>query len=398
MKVTSINVYALKPRYMPQAMRGVVCRINTDEGIYGYGESALSYGKGAMAGFHMIKELAPLVIGQDPMQVEKIWESMFKDTFWGISGGAVFYAGMSAIDIALMDIKGKKLGVPCYELIGGKQRDQIRAYASQLQLGWPDEDDTGFTLQFTPEDYANVAKKAVKEGFTAIKTDFTCVDGKSKTIRGPHELSGILSNEILDEAVSRLAATREAVGPDIDIIVECHSNTDTLSGTQYGKAIEKYGVYYFEEPNSVTNPTTVRNLSRRINIPVANGERIFTRWGFLPFLNDNSIQVLQPEIANCGGITECKKIADLGHIFDASVQVHVCGSPISLAAALQVEAAIPNFQIHEQHVINQVKFIRELGKFDIAPKNGYFTVPDRPGIGQELSDYTLKTAYCETVE
>ena len=131
---------------------------------------------------------------------------------------------------------------------------------------------------------------------------------------------------------------------------------------------------------------------------MANGERIYTRWRYLPFLQDDSIQVVQPEIANCGGITECKKICDLAHIFDASVQIHVCGSPISLAAALQVEAAIPNFQIHENHVINKFLFTRELGKVDMAAVNGDFLIPNDPGIGQELSDYALQTAYHETVQ
>lgn len=397
MKITSIDVFALKPRYVPYTMRGIICRINTSEGIYGYGEAALSYGKGAMAGFHMIKELAPLLIGQDPMQTEKLWERMFKETFWGVTGGAVFYAAMSAIDIALMDIKGKALGVPCYELLGGKQRDSIRAYASQLQLGWVDDDATDFEIQVTPEDYARQAVKAVEEGYTAIKTDFTCIDGKTKSVRPYDALTGLLNNQVLEEAVARLQATREAVGPDIDIIVECHSNTDALSGTQFGQAIEKYGIYYYEEPTFVSNPISTRNLSRRVNVPIANGERIYTRWQFLPFLLDDSIQVLQPEISNCGGLTECKKICDLGHIFDASVQVHVCGSPISLAAALQVEAAIPNFQIHEHHVINKVNFIRELGLYDIAPVRGTFEVPTRPGIGQELSEYAIKTSYCESV-
>lgn len=397
MKVTSIDIFALKPRYVPYTMRGIVCRINTDKGIYGYGEAALSYGKGSMAGFHMIRELAPLVLGQDPMKVEKIWESMFRDTFWGVSGGAVFYSAMSAIDIALMDIKGKALNVPSYELIGGKTRDRLRSYASQLQLGWVDDDAQGFVLQFTPEDYAREAVKAVKEGYTAIKTDFTCVDGKNKCVRPSDALTGLLSNQIIDEAVSRIKATREAVGDDIDIIVECHSNTDALSGTQLGQAAEEYNIFYFEEPTTISNPMTTKNLASRVNIPIANGERIYTRWQFLPFLNEDSIQVLQPEIANCGGISECKKICDLGHIYDAAVQVHVCGSPISLAAALQVEAAIPNFLIHEHHVINKVNFIRELGKYDMAPVNGYFEVPDRPGIGQELSEYALQTAYHETL-
>ncbi len=398
MKITSVDVFALKPRYVPQAMRGVVCRINTDCGIYGYGEAALSYGKGSMAGFHMIKELAPLIIGQDPMRNEFLWERMFKDTFWGVSGGAVFYSAMSAIDIALMDIKGKALNVPCYQLLGGKQRDKMRAYASQLQLDWPDDDACGFRMQVTPEDYARVSLKAVSEGYTAIKIDFLCINPDTGTVRPQSETLGIMDKRQLDYAVARVKATREAVGPNIDIIVENHSNTDAISGTQFGRAIQEYGIYYYEEPTYPLNPMTTKNLARKVNIPIANGERIYTRWLYLPFLIDDSIQVIQPEIANCGGITECKKICDLAHIFDASVQIHICGSPISLAAALHVEAAIPNFLIHEHHVINKMNFIRELGKYDIYPENGYFTVPERPGIGQELSDYALQTSYCETVK
>jgi L-alanine-DL-glutamate epimerase-like enolase superfamily enzyme len=217
-------------------------------------------------------------------------------------------------------------------------------------------------------------------------------------MRDHNTMRGIVSREMIDTACARLKATREAVGPDVDIIVECHSHTDALSAVQYAQAIEPYGIYYFEEGTYPLNTDTAKNAARKINIPMANGERIYTRWRYLPFLQDDSIQVVQPEIANCGGITECKKICDLAHIFDASVQIHVCGSPISLAAALQVEAAIPNFQIHENHVINKFNFTRELGKVDMAAEKGDFYIPDTPGIGQELSDYALQTAYHETVQ
>jgi len=397
MKITSIDVFALKPRTAAQFMRGIVCRINTDTEIYGYGEAALSYGRGAMAGFHMIKELAPLLIGQDPLRTEWLWKNMFMETFWGQSGGPIIYAAMSAVDIALMDIKGKAYNAPVYQLIGGKFRDKVRAYASQLQLGWPDKDTKGYVIQATPEDYARTTEKAVADGYTAIKADYTCItpDGK---MRDHDTMRGIVSQEMIDTACARIEATRKAVGDNIDIIVECHSHTDALSSVQYAKAVEKYKIYYFEEGTYPMNTQTARNAARKINIPMANGERIYTRWMYLPFLQDDSIQVIQPEIANCGGITECKKICDLAHIYDASVQVHVCGSPISLAAALQVEAAIPNFQIHEDHVINRITAIRELGKVDIAAENGYFTIPDAPGIGQELSEYALQTAYHESVQ
>lgn len=398
MKITSIDVFALKPRYSADHMRAIVCRINTDTEIYGYGEAAVSYGRGSMAGFHMIKELAPLLIGQDPLRTEWHWENMFMETFWGQSGGPIFYSAVSAIDIALMDIKGKAFNVPCYQLIGGLYRDKVRCYASQLQLSWPSDDAREFTFPITPDDYAREALNAVNEGYTAIKTDFTCID-KNGHLRDHNSMRGISSkaDDMIETAIARMAAQRKAVGPHVDIIVECHSHTDALSAVQLAQAAEEYGVYYFEEGTYPMNTQTARNCARKTNVPMANGERIYTRWRYLPFLEDDSIQVLQPEIANCGGITECKKICDLAHIFDASVQIHVCGSPISLAAALQVEAAIPNFQIHEHHVLNKVNFTRELGKYDIYPEHGEICIPDRPGIGQELSEYALSTAYCETV-
>jgi len=396
MKITSVDVFALKPRHMAGAMRGVVCRINTDSELYGYGEAAVSYGSGSMAGFHMIKELAPILIGQDPLRTEWLWEKMFMATFWGQSGGPIFYSAVSAIDIALMDIKGKAFGVPCYQLLGGKQRDEVRAYASQLQLGWPQDEATSLKLQVTPEEYATEALKAVSEGYTAIKADFTCV-GLERKLRAHDTLKGIVSQEVIDTASARVEAVRAAVGESVDIIVECHSHTDAISAAQYARAIEKYRIYYFEEGTYPMNTETAKNAARKINIPMANGERIYTRWRYLPFLQDDSIQVIQPEIANCGGMTECKKICDLAHIYDASVQIHVCGSPISLAAALQVEAAIPNFQIHENHVLNKMNLVRELGKTDMYAKNGFFAISDEPGIGQELSEYALQTAYHETV-
>ena len=398
LKVVSIDVFALRHRGNQFTLKGIVCRLNTDEGISGYGEAGVSYGKGSSAAFHMIKDLAPLILGQDPMKNEFLWECMFKDTFWGQAGGAIYYAAMSAIDTALFDIKAKALGVPAYQLLGGKQRDSLRAYASQLQLGWVDDDSTDFKLISTPEEYAQEALRAVEDGYDAIKIDFTCIRADGKGLRTSEESTGILPHATITSIIERVKAVREAVGSGVDIIIENHSNTDALSAKMIGQAAEQYNIMYDEEICTPLYPEVMKNAGSKINIPIANGERLFTRWGFLPFLQDDSIQVIQPDIGLCGGITEAKKICDLSHIFDATVQVHTCGSPIALAAALQLEAAIPNFCIHEHHVINKVMFCRELGTYDIFAVNGRFEIPDRPGIGQELSDYAIKNAYCETVK
>ena len=397
-KVTSIDIFALKHRGPAGTMRGVVCRINTDEGISGYGEAGVSYGKGAEGAFYMIKELAPLIIGKDPMSNEYLWERMFKDTFWGQAGGAIFYAAMSAIDMGLFDIKARAFNVPAYQLLGGKHRDSLRSYASQLQLGWVDDDSTEFRLAVKPEDYAREAVIAVEDGYDAIKVDFTAVRADGRGLRSAEESTGILDRETVSSIIARIKATRDAIGPNVDIIIENHSNTDAISATTIGQAAEEYGIMYYEEVCTPLNPSVMKNVSSKVNIPIANGERLFTRWGYLPFLQDDSIQVIQPDICLCGGITEAKKICDLGHIFDATVQVHVCGSPITLAASLHLEAAIPNFCIHENHILNKTMFIRELGKYDIAAENGRFEVPDRPGFGQELSDYAIKSADQITVK
>lgn len=397
MKVTSVDVYALNHRGPAGSMRGIGCRVFTDEGVYGDGEAGISYGVGAPAAFSMIRSLAPLIIGQDPMRNEFLWEKMFKETFWGQAGGAIFYAGMSALDMALFDIKCKALNVPAYQLLGGKQRDRLRAYASQLQLGWVEDDSTGWRLAVTDEDYAREARIAVEDGYDAIKVDFLSVSPEGK-LRTPEESCGLLPKKTVKNVIDRIRVTREAVGPDVDIIIENHSNTDALSATLIGQAAEEYDIMYYEEVCTPLNPMTMKNVKDRVNIPIANGERVFTRWGYIPFLIDDSMHVLQPDICLCGGITEAKKICDLAHIFDATIQVHTCGSPLTLAAALQLEAAIPNFCIHEHHVINKVLWNRELGKYDIAAEKGYFIVPDRPGWGQEFSEYAVSHADKVTVK
>lgn len=398
MKVTQIDILQLNHRGPAGSMKGIGCRIYTDEGIYGDGEAGISYGVGAKAAARMIEDLAPLIIGQSPMRNEMLWEKMFKTTFWGQAGGAIFYAGMSAIDMALFDIKCKALNVPAYQLLGGKQRTSLRAYASQLQLGWVEDESMSWRLAVTDEDYVREALLAVEDGYDALKIDFTCVRADGRGLRTPQESCGILPKETVKNVVGRIRAVREAVGPDVDIIIENHSNTDALSSTIIGQAAEQYGIMYYEEVCTPLNTAVMKNVDRRVNIPIANGERLFTRWGYLPFLLDDSIQVVQPDICLCGGITEAKKICDLAHIFDATVQVHVCGSPLTLAASLQLEAAIPNFCIHEHHVINKVLWNRELGKYDIAAEKGCFTVPDRPGWGQEFSEYAVRMADIITVK
>ncbi len=390
MKIVSVDVMELKPRNNP-IWRPIVCRINTDEGIYGYGEAAMAYGIGASAAFGMIKDLSNLIIGMDPLENEVIWDKLYKTTFWGQNGGPVIFGGISAIDIALWDIKGKYFNVPVYKLLGGKKREKLRSYASQLQFSWTD----AITPQYETAGYAQAAKQAVSEGYDAIKVDFFTYtdDGKAFT---PEDTTRLLKPRTLDLIEERLAAVRSAIGPKVDIIIENHSFTDAQSSIQIAKRAEKYNIFCFEEPTTPT-PKITKFVAENINIPLASGERIYSRWGYAPYFEDCSLQLIQPDLGTCGGITEGKKICDMAYTYDVSVQAHVCASPLSTAAALQLEAVIPNFCIHEHHAANRCPFNIELCVHDYQPVNGYISVPELPGIGNELSDYALKTADKVTV-
>ncbi len=384
MVITKVDVFHVQDKLNP-AIHPVLCRIHTDTGLYGDGEAAMSYGVGSTAAFGMVQDLANLIIGMDPLETEKIWDKMYRTTFWGQNGGGVFSAGMSAIDIALWDIKGKYFGVPIHVLLGGKLNDDLRVYASQIQFGWRKT----MGAVFETQDYADAAIRAVSEGYDAIKADFfTFRDAPSKGAFTDRDRTCYLLPQILRLVVERVSAVREAVGPDVDIIMENHSYLDVNTAIQLAEAVRPYGIMYFEEPNT-PDPQTARLLAKRINIPLASGERIYTRWQYAPYFRDGSLQIAQPDMGTCGGFTEVKKICDMAYTYDVGIQIHACGSPLSTAAALQMEAAIPNFIIHEHHQCFLTENNIKLCKRDYQPVNGRFKVPELPGLGQELSDFVL---------
>lgn len=395
MKITSVDVIECKPNVMGAV---IFVRVNTDEGISGIGEAGLSYGKAHDAGVGIAKDFGRLIIGMNPMNTEAIWEHFFRTTFWGMGGGTVISAGMSAIDTALWDIKGKALGVPVYELLGGKTNDKIRAYASQLQFDWGDE----HRFLTEPQEYYDATKKALAEGYTAIKVDPIGVtdDGKwAREATNPDwNMRGKLSDKMVKRAYERTAAMREAGGSDMDLIIELHSYTDSITAVQLGRALEPLNIYYYEEPVHPLNVESMLEIHKALTIPIASGERIYTRFGFREFLEKRALQIIQPDLCLCGGISETKKICDMANVYDAAVQLHICGGPVATAASLQVEAVIPNFLIHEVHEGALKMPMRELCVYDYMPVNGYYDVPNLPGIGQELSDKCLAEATIYHIE
>lgn len=404
MKIVSVDVMQV-PSGNAGSSRGawspVLVRINTDEGISGWGEAGLAYGKGWRAGLGMIQDFAEVIIGEDPMNIEKIWEKIFRKTFWGMGGGTVVSAGMSAIDIALWDIKGKALNVPVYQLLGGKCNDDLRVYASQLQFNWG-TDIKNQTLT-APEEYADVTCRAMAEGYDAIKVDPIYFsprrsDGSVYTPgQGDWKITGPLKKEVLSTVYDRVAAMREAGGDDLDIIIEMHSNTDTIAAIQVAEVLKDLRIFYYEEPAHPLNVENFAQIKSKTSIPIATGERLYTRQGYRPFFEKRLLDVIQPDLCLCGGLTEAKKICDMGWTYDTSVQIHVCGSPISKAAALQIEAAIPNFIIHEHHQRALGREMRATCKYDWQPVNGRYKVPDLPGIGQEPTEETIARCDIKTI-
>lgn len=396
MKIISVDIIDVKNDLQSAVAkwRPIVVKINTDEGISGFGEVGMAYGVGASAGFGMAKDLAKMIIGENPLKTEAIWDKFQKKTFWGQGGGTVVSAGMSAIDIALWDIKGKYFNCPVYELLGGKTRTTLRTYASQLQFGWSLSAKKDILIE--PEQYAEAALKALQEGYNCIKVDVNEINEKGEPKK--KNLQGALSKKDFRLGYKRLEAIRKAVGPDVDIIVEAHALTDVTSAIIFGKMIEDLDILFYEEPIQPLNSKLMKRVAEQVNIPIAAGERIYTRWGFRPFLEDVSISVIQPDLGTCGGITEAKKIADMGHVYDCTCQIHVCGGPIMTAASLQLEAAIPNFAIHELHRYALLDGNISTCKYNYLPQNGMYEIPDLPGIGQELTEEAIKVSNKITIQ
>ncbi len=362
-------------------------KINTDEEISGFGEAGIAYDCiGASAAYGIIKDIAKLLIGKNPMNTESIWNMLQKRTFWGQTAGPIISSGLSASDMALWDIKGKYYNAPLYQLLGGKCRESLRTYASQIHSGW-----VSIRKALShPDEYAQAALEAVEGGYDCIKVD-PLTFNNDRQILG-WDLNGLLSYGQMTTGYNRLEAIRKAVGPAVDIIVELHALTDANTAVQFGRAIEDLNIFMLEEPVMPINPKMMKFVKDNVKIPIASGERIYTWWSYVPFFEDRSLSIAQPDFCTCGGVSEGKKIYDMAHAYDIAIQGHVCGGPIATAVALHIEAAIPNFIIHEHHRMALMDHIREICTYDYQPVKGKFQVTELPGIGQELTREAMENA------
>src|SRR5262249_6438101 len=353
----------------------VLARVLTDEGVSGVGEAAVAYGTGATAAAGMIKDLAQdFLLGKDPFRIEALWSEMYDHTFWSKGGGPIVFAGISALEQALWDIKGKCLGVPIYEMLGGKMRDQVRVYAN----GW------SFRC-LKPADFAREAERVVKDGYTAIK--FYPPASPEMDVAGHirHVARRSVDRSAEERAVASVKAVREAVGPRIDIMLDVSAELTTDAIIRLGQKMQEWDIAFFEEPVDPFDVEALKKVSEQVKIPIAVGERVYTRYGFRRIMERQAADILQPDIGNTGGVMETKKIAAMAEAYNLRIGPHNCASPVSTAAALQLDACIANFLIQEVYpyrIPAHFQIVDRAPELDIH--KGLMPIPDRPGLGVDL--------------
>ena len=360
--ITSIEFRQFSAEHHNASRNWLVLKLNTDDpNLYGLGDaSPMQHDDEVklMATSFVEKYLA----GQDPLDSEVHWSAMYHDPH--ARGGRIATTALSGLDIALWDLKGKILGQPVYKLLGGAYRDKIRVYAN----GW-------YTNPGTPQQNADEARRVVDMGYTALKFD---PFGQRNYYT--------ISLEEAQLAEDRVAAVRAAVGPHVDILVEAHAKWNVMNAIQLGKRMEQYRPLFYEEPVSEENVAELLEVRRKVNIPIATGERLYTKFPFAQIVEAHAADVLQPDIANAGGITELKKIAAIAEAKHITMAPHNVCSPVGAQAELHLCAAILNFEIQEYHA----EFYTEhyFTVFDGFPRQaaGYVTLPDAPGLGLTMNE------------
>jgi galactonate dehydratase len=340
----------------------VFVRVDTDErGIFGWGEATLGFQPLAVAG--AIDDVAPLLVGEDPFRVDHLWQSMYRRQFF--KGGSVTSAAISGIDQALWDIKGKALEVPVFELLGGRVRDRVRVY----DQSWSDESwvfDPNRT-ESNVRDIQTGVSASIAAGFTAIKLL-------------PNPPCGALdTNAVLSATVAAVEAARDTAGEAVDMMLDFHGRTDPATAIQFAHALVSYRPWFIEEPCQPENVDAMAQIARSTSIPIATGERRFTRHEFRELLEKQACAVVQPDVCYCGGISELLKIGNMAEPYYVAVAPHNPNGPIATAASVHVALSLPNFLILEQ-VPTGSAFADAF--FEI--EDGYFKPPERPGLGIEL--------------
>ncbi len=357
MKITAIETVPVD-QYM-------FVQVHTDEGITGLGESgAWGY---LEASATVVETFKRYLIGQDPLRIEHHWQYLYR---WTHFRGAAIMGALSAIDIALWDIKGKYFGVPVYQLLGGKVRDKARVYYH--------------VFGDTKEELIQGCINAKKQGFTAVGHLTPFLDE-------PREVPYFKTHvDKMEDAIDTVRRYREAVGKDVDLCVEIHRRLTPAEAIVLGRGIEPYHPYFYEDPTLPDNLDAMAEVASKIHVPIATGERMHTIQEFEMLLSRGAVQYVRPDVCLCGGITGSKKVAALAEARYVGVVPHNPLSPVSTAACLQIAACIPNFALQEYPKGELEPPKSEMVISKVKLEKGFLIVPDAPGIGIELAPDAAK--------
>lgn len=365
-EIIDYDLYEVPPRWL-------FLRLETSDGLVGWGEPVVE-GRAKTVRAAVEELLDNYLLGENPNRIEDHWQRMYRGGFY--RGGPILMSAIAGIDQALWDIKGKRFGAPIYELLGGRARDRIRVYQ------WIGGD--------RPSEVGEAAAEKVSEGFTGLKMNATS------------ELRRVDTPAAVREAEDRLAEVRESVGPEIDIGVDFHGRVTKPMAKRLASALEPYEPMFIEEPVLPEHNDSLPAIAAHTSIPIATGERMFSRWDFKEVFESGSVDIIQPDLSHAGGITEVKKIADMAEAYDVALAPHCPLGPIALASCIHVDTCSPNALIQEQSLdihYNQggdvLDYLEDPGVFEYH--EGYVDVPSGPGLGISLNEEYIEEQSEKTV-
>ena len=364
-EIVDYELYTVPPRWL-------FLRVETSDGLVGWGEPVIE-GRAHTVKAAVVELFESYLLGKDATNIEDHWQAMYRGGFY--RGGPILMSAIAGIDQALWDIKGKHFDAPAYELLGGKAREKIRVYQ------WIGGD--------RPEGVAEAAREKVDAGFTALKMNAT------------PEMRRIDNPQAVADAKDRLAAVREAVGPTIDIGVDFHGRVSKPMAKRLAAELEEYEPFFLEEPVLSEHNDALGEIAAQTSVPIATGERMYSRWDFKEIFEQGVVDVIQPDLSHAGGITEVKKIASMAEAYDVALAPHCPLGPIALASCLNIDACSPNALIQEQSLdihYNETNdildYLTDGSVFEY--EDGYVDLPSKPGLGIEIDeDYVRERAQAD---
>ena len=354
---------------------GLFVKILTNQNIVGHGEAVDAIG----GTYYLVQRLGNQLKGKSPLAPNVIFEQFRKQAFFGGAQSGMYVAVLSAFDAALWDLCGKALGLPVYQLLGGKFRDKVRVYC----------DTELYTVHTpTPEDYAKAAKDAVSRGYTAVKFDIDEANDPNKY----DKYNWTASNAEIERMYNSIEAVRKAVGPHIDICVDMHGRYDAPTGRKVAKVMEPLNLMWLEEPVPADNVDAYKTITQETSTPICGGENFYLTYGYARLLSEAAIDIIMPDLQKCGGLGEGQRIANLANAYYTPFSPHMVGSYLAAMASAHVCASVPNFHILEWQTLSDTEpKWKEIVKYD-KPfiENGFLVVSNKPGIGVEINEDGLK--------